>query len=27
VAAESVCILAFIHGSRDFARAWKGPRG
>src|ERR1022692_3250225 len=27
VTPESVCILAFIHGSRDFARAWKEPRG
>ncbi len=27
VAEKSVLILALIHGWRDFARAWKEPRG
>jgi toxin ParE1/3/4 len=25
VTAESVLILSFMHGSRDFSRAWKEP--
>jgi plasmid stabilization system protein ParE len=27
VTSESVVVLAFIHGSRDFATAWKEPHG